>query len=350
MTSSITQAVDNNLVTTDFEPSTDVFKIQIETQKCIQEIINVLINDSYSIIRDKKLDEKKNSYAASTLSKELLINASFALFELGPQIESVEADEDLELPKPDQWCSGVIEFVKPEEIHYRTNELPERNPPTEKNKKEKEKKISKTVIQTNKTVSDSSAKSTTRRNQQKQARSSSINSNLIQQPISNDFHQEISKPQVPHSTALVNKYESFKKQMMNAGKNFTVDSEMNVIPINDPKIASNLLIVPRVTAKKANKPVDMAQTQQKKARSNIQLSRPLRKRHNPTSKLIPTDQPIFDNDIPDVSADHFIIKPGVTIKDGTMVKSAPLSFQTNKYTRNQYNEYVQQIKENSEID
>ena len=103
----------------------DVFQAQVDSQNSIKEIIEILLNSSYSIVKEKMLEGQRFSHAAFTMTRELLIDATSANFYLPPQIESVEADEDLELPKPDSWCSGVLEFCTPDEIEFRVTTLPE---------------------------------------------------------------------------------------------------------------------------------------------------------------------------------------------------------------------------------
>ena len=65
--------------------------------------------------------------------------------------------------------------------------------------------------------------------------------------------------------------------------------------------------------------------------------------------LIPTDQPIFDNDIPEYSTEQVVVKPGVTIRDGAQVKTMPRAEPADKFTRAQYDEYLKNLKASSEV-
>lgn len=321
----------------------DFFNMQLESQIEIKLLINDLINNSVRIARSHELWNEKSKYAAKTISQELLLNATAAEFTLDQELIDINPDDDLELPRPDQWCSGVIPLITPDAINFRTTVLPERNnphvvvpkPPKKEPQATPEKKESpqRHAVQqqsTNKSQKLSKEFKTPTQSNADNSRSRSM------------LSQSYMKTNLSPATQILKAFEISKKQTQGSGRNFTIDSENNVIPIHDPKQLANVLIVPRVQTKRPKQEETVSQPRKYKPAA-VPVNR-LSKKKKAVSRLLQPDQPVFDEEIQDYSATNMVANAGVTIRDGTLVKNVPKPNDTDKITMAQYEEYIHTLK------
>jgi hypothetical protein len=61
------------------------------------------------------------------------------------------------------------------------------------------------------------------------------------------------------------------------------------------------------------------------------------------------DAPVYDEEVANISySDRFICEPGVTFKDGSVVKSRPPIVNPAQMTKDQYAAYLEEIKKSGE--
>jgi hypothetical protein len=143
-------------------------------------------------------------------------------------------------------------------------------------------------------------------------------------------------------------FEEARKRTNVAMKAITVDSDFSVIQINEPKGLPPALIVPKVTTKARAPPRQTATSVLRPARAPP--PRPeAKKRRRPQSMLIVPDVPSFDDEVAGISySDRFVCAPGVTFRDGTVVKTRPQAVNTTQMTRTQYETYLEEMKKSGE--
>ncbi|EAY17793.1 hypothetical protein TVAG_016230 [Trichomonas vaginalis G3] len=324
----------------------DFFKYQLESQTEIRHLIDDILAKSLFIARKHELMNEKSKYAAKTIAQELLLNATAAAFTLDTEITDIDADEDIELPKPDQWCSGVIPLITPDSINFRTTVLPERNNPHVNLPKPQKKEPAATPSQ-NQPKQTSQQSSPSRPQKLTKEMKTPTMSKQDATRSRSMLSQSYIKANITPATQILKAFEISKKQTQGSGRNFTVDQENNIIPIHDPKQLANVLIVPRIAAKRS-KPEEVV-AQPRKYKPPPPMTRISNKKKKAVSKLISPDQPIFDEDIPDYSLDKIAVNPGVTIKDGQNVRNIPKPEVEDKITKAQYDEYIKTLKASQDV-
>ena len=71
----------------------------------------------------------------------------------------------------------------------------------------------------------------------------------------------------------------------------------------------------------------------------------MKKKRKILPKLLEPDVPVFDNEINEVSySDKFVCAPGVTFKDGNVVKTRPPVSNAGQMTRVQYEDYLADLQ------
>ena len=301
----------------------DVFANQIASEAIVSDIIEEIISHGAQILHEKYIASHIKSYAVHTLSMKLIADAVLCFQYLDSSDVITDPDDNLEIPRIDEWSAGVLPFCNPETAVIRPNiqptrvfetpvsdvELPiEISSPAPPIKKEDVKFFSKTERRT-------------------------IMENKI----------KTKKPS--ESVGFSRVFENTKKRTSSQQRNITIDSDLNIIEIQEAKNLPPPLIVPHISTKKA--PVAESNprpTQLQKV--PIRKFRPEKKKIIP--KLIDVDSPKFESEAVQQAfqADKIVIAPGVTIRDGNSIKSRP-PLPSNVMSRAQYEEYIESLKQAS---
>jgi hypothetical protein len=157
-------------------------------------------------------------------------------------------------------------------------------------------------------------------------------------------------PVVTEAQIITKAFEEARKKTNSAMKAVTVDSDFTVIQINEPKGLPPALIVPAVSTKSKAQPPKAPPTTAAVPRvTRPVVSRKEMKKRRPNTALVQADVPIFDEEVANISySDKFVCSPGVTFKDGTIVKSRPPVVNTAQMTRAQYHTYLEEMKKSGE--
>ena len=292
-------------------PFDDILLEQANAERCVREFIDDLLTNCAEIVHSNYLQTQIKPYAARTIAHELIMNSSWAKLSVGPQIFGIVPDDDLPMPRVDQWSNGALVVESPEDAHIRSSVCEFREP----------EKMRKPRRSAGRKLTHPDA----RISAQASCQSAIFAARKPSQPKSK-----------PETNAIVKIFDDAKKQVQTANKNVTVDAELNVIPIQEPKALSPSLIVPRVTLKRAPTKPD-ASPPARRPKPTVQRKS---KKPSPSRTLLPgleEDTPIFDEEVVDVSVtDKFICMPGVTLRDGSIVKSKPNPQKASGLTKSQY--------------
>jgi len=300
----------------------DLFSFQIESQNSIYSVIESILSCCFSRIQEKAILSDIKRVSSQIFMEEIKTNAIFSSFHLGSPLSSVMLDEDLELPPPDSWSCGIITIRDPDTVEIRSDVLVKRDfaPATKRNVEISHKvEISKKILQ--------------------KTQSQLLNSTR--------FKPRVAKPDAIHdksmctpAQALTKSIDATRKQQSSMAKNITVDSEFNVIPIVEPK-SLNGLIVPKVATKKLRND----DSSQPSRRKGYQISKQkATKSRKANVALISSDAPTFDEDAPEFTTDKVIPSNGVTIKEGSYIKSKPKIDKEEKMTKQQYEAYIHELQ------
>ena len=83
-------------------------------------------------------------------------------------------------------------------------------------------------------------------------------------------------------------------------------------------------------------------------RTTATIKKPEAKKRLPP-KIIETDQPKFDTELAEVTfADRIALSPGVTFREGNIVKARPPVVDENQMTRSQYEQYLEEMMRDTE--
>ncbi|OHT04083.1 hypothetical protein TRFO_28442 [Tritrichomonas foetus] len=310
-----------------------------ESTTTVHDFMNELVNKGAEILYMKYIQSQICPYASRTLARELVMNSSWAAFPLDNGDISADVDDDIELPLIDEWAGGVLPVRDTGDgIALRNSITPMRET----------RKTATTNIgsrgQKDGNASGKQSPMTTSRTVSSVMNRTSRNKNEM-------IARSRPKPPLTEAQIITRKFDEAKKKTNTMMKSVTVDSDFSVIQITEPKNLPPSLIVPKVTTKKpSNKQQKVASTTMPRIMKPVAQKNDLKRKRRTQSRLIEQDQPIFDEEIAEVSySDRFVCAPGVTFKDGSTVKSRPQQSNTTQLTRAQYNQYLEEMKRGSDI-
>jgi hypothetical protein len=298
----------------------------------VYALIETLITSGAQILYMRYIESQKIPYASRTLGRELVLNASWASIPLDINEPAADPDDDLVIPPIDEWAGGVLPVRDTDTATLRTSVTPQRE-----------------FRQTG----------PLRRTLQPQDESSDSRRAPVEKPTSTtrpvqrsggDKKRAKAPPVVTEGQIIMKQFEEARKKSNISMKAITVDSDFTVIPIQEPKGLPPALIVPKIGLK-AKSPVLPTTTKAGSALGAIpkgpRLSGPrneTKKKRMPSLILAP-DVPVFDDEGANISyTEKFVCAPGVTLKDGTIVKSRPPAVNSSQMTRNQYESYLEEMK------
>lgn len=299
----------------------------------VREVLDDIITQGAEILHLKYLRSQIKPYASRTLAQELIMNTSWAFEPLGFADITIESDEDIDLPAIDEWAGGVIPVRDADANALRLAVTPVRE-------------VRRTITTTQSklkldtdSVATPSGTST---------RSGAVSSSSVSKAKNKQETQvrQVRKPQISVADELRKTFEEQKKKTAQSLKSCTVDADFSIIQIVEPHNLPPSLIVPKVTTKKALK--SEPSTTQIRAVRPPAPTKQAAPRRKPLPKLVEPDTPIFDEEMHEINyGDKFVCAPGVTFKDGNVVKSRPQQSNPNQMTKAQYEHYLEEMKKNS---
>ncbi|KAK8881567.1 hypothetical protein M9Y10_004311 [Tritrichomonas musculus] len=317
-------------------PNYDSFLfLQRDSEEVVNEIIESIIMNGAKILHTNYLKTQINPYIAKTIGQELIMNSMWAKLPLGDELNELEGlpDEDLELPKIDSWANGSLMVF--ESMPLRSS-CPQEKLVHKISQKEKKPKDQKGNQNSNNEASEKVVNQKTS-SPKKTVKSPKLTSN-----------KTIKATKQSSGQLMMNRI--FEETKKSNGKNITMDSDFNIIEITEHKSFTSSLIVPKVTTKRLQKDEPVSKITKPKIRIPIQ-KRDTKIRKKPLPKLLQVDTPIFDEDQQTAPVvENFNCSPGVTFKEGNLIKSKPASFISNEFTRAQYQEYLKELQSTSKGD
>jgi hypothetical protein len=134
-------------------------------------------------------------------------------------------------------------------------------------------------------------------------------------------------------------------------KAVTVDADFNVIQIQEPKGLPPNLIVPKIAGRKGAKEEREKGSSISGRSVRVTILKPEPPKRKLPQRIVEVEQPKFDNEITEATfADKIVCAPGVTFRDGIVVKSRPPQNNANQLTRTQYEEYLKEMKRMADAD
>ncbi|KAK8881918.1 hypothetical protein M9Y10_044556 [Tritrichomonas musculus] len=376
-----------------------------QSTEAAQEFINDLLTRCAKIIHEKEMFSRRFNFASHALSKELLMNISWSFPPLdntdynNNESEMVHSnnfdpDDDLEMPPIDEWAGGVLPVRDAEATGLRTavdptpktpsglpksgSHTPRRRPNTTKN---------------NAPVQNQDSNKTQQQQDQQNDNSSSVNTTLTTTAATtmsrtktqkNTISKKKVKPPPTPADTILKTFEDIRKKSNVSTKSVTVDSDFSVIQITEPHGLPPSLIVPRIQTKKISnkdesgdgksdtisgrpgpRTARLRNTIKKTnnstrsvvgstgitstyGRATATIKKPEAKKRLPP-KIIETDQPKFDTELSEVTfADRIALSPGVTFREGNVVKTRPPLTDENQMTRSQYEQYLEEMMRDTE--
>lgn len=302
----------------------------------VAEVIDQLIQDGAKILYMKYIQSQIVPYASRTLARELIMNATWASIPLDCKEPVAEPDDDLGLPPIDEWAGGVLPVRGTESAALRCSQTPQREfrkPPVHKPKFTEEEKVveAKNLTARSRSGNVPFAERSSRKNQEKKPKKT--------------------EPQLTEAQIITKTFDEARKKTNVIMKAVTVDSDFTVIQINEPKGLPPALIIPKVSTKgKQGQPKErnVVQTMPRIKKPVLTRNDQRQKRRRPQTRLVEPDVPVFDEEVADISySDRFVCAPGVTFKDGSMIKSRPQVVNSAQLTRAQYEAYLEEMKRNN---
>ena len=301
-----------------------------ETTEAVYEVIDKIINDCAEIIYKKYIQTQLFPYASRTIAEELLVNASWTMIPIDDGNITAEPDDDLEIPPIDEWAGGVLPIRSQSDLScLRCSVTPQRD----------SRKTPRTIH-------------STRAPSGPQPPEKSAPKDITKSPLtftSRSFKKKEShsktdtKPHLTEAQIITKAFEEAKKKTKSPMKAVTVDSSFAVIPINEPKSLPPTIIVPKVSITKPAKPAPAPQGKRHAAQQREKASR----RRTAPARLLEQDSPVFDEDAADAPIDdRLVCAPGVTFKDGSVVKSRAQQTSSLQFTRAQFDQYLEEMKRN----
>jgi hypothetical protein len=302
-----------------------------ESTDAALSVLEQVITEGAKILYMKYIMSQIRPYASRTLTRELIMNATWASIPLDSREIFAEEDEDLEIPPIDEWAGGVLPVRGSDTASLRCSVTPQR-----------EVKRATPVHRPRTTVEKEPEPRVTR------APERLIRARTAARPESQAAKPKKKKEVVlTEAQIIIKTFDEARKKSNVAMKSVTVDSDFSVIQITEPKGLPPALIIPKVTVKTkggAGKPA-VAPTVPRVTRTATKQEP---KRRRPQVKLVEPDTPVFDEEVADISySDRFVCVPGVTFKDGTVVKSRPPVVNPSQLTRSQYEAYLEDMKKNN---
>jgi hypothetical protein len=141
-----------------------------------------------------------------------------------------------------------------------------------------------------------------------------------------------------------------RRQTSNPNAKVTLDTDLTVISVAEPKSFGPALVVPKITAKNPARTDSVQLLPRRVARKPPEKAiAAARKRRAQLSRLVEPDVPAFDEMASDITiGERVLCAPGVTLREGTLVKSKPRDRNPGLMTMSQYEEYIKQLKGETE--
>jgi hypothetical protein len=298
-------------------------------------IVEDLIALGAQVLYRRYIESQRIPYAARTLARELVLNASWASIHLDNEEITALPDDDLTIPPIDEWAGGVLPVHTSDTSDLRTSVTPQRefrqtgllrrslHPPDE-------------IAECRRGAGERPNVLVPRLN----ARS--------------DHEKKLAKPIIAltEGQIITKAFDEARKKTRMAMKTLTVDSDFSVIQIQEPKDLPPPLIVPKVSAK-AKSVVAIRTTATlsvipKAPRGSLsKVDGKLKKK--PLAALLQPDLPVFDEAIATIShTDRFVCGAGVTFRDGPIVRSRPPPTNNAQMSRDQYDAYLAEMQRDGE--
>lgn len=371
-----------------------------QSTEAANEFLDELLTRCAKILHEKEMISRRFNFAAHSLSKELLMNVSWAY----PPLDNIDfnidysnptnsnnfdPDDDLEMPPIDEWAGGVLPVRDAEATGLRTAVDP--TPKTPSGFPKSGSHTPRRRPNTNKTATPNpnlnQDQNKTQDQQETDQQSEATKSATATATLSRTKTQGVTiakkkvKPPPTPADTILRTFEDIRKKSNVSTKSVTVDSDFSVIQITEPHGLPPSLIVPRIQTKKmSNKDDGDGKTETMSGRSGPRTAR-LRNTMNKTNsiktarptigntgysratatikkpeakkrlppKIIETDQPKFDTELSEVTfADRIALSPGVTFREGNIVKTRPPATDENQMTRSQYEQYLEEMMRDTE--
>lgn len=306
---------------------------QRESEDAAHQIIETILLSAFDILHTHQLQKQIKPYAAKTISQELIMNSMWAKLSIGPNlsINDTIPDDDLEMPRIDSWANGALDVF--EDIQLRSSTAEEHS----------FKKIGKVKEKPSSSLSFQIPEET---KEKQTVLSPSKKKKTIQTP--KKITSSHTKSQLPNNSASAIQ-RLFDETKKSTSKNITMDADLNIIEIAERKGMASSLIVPKVATKRFPKIDNTSKTPAK--RMTYQRRDTKSQKKKPLPKLLQPDLPTFDETATtEPIADRVICAPGVTFKEGSMVKTMPYVLKPNEISRAQYQAYIDDFTRNSEED
>jgi hypothetical protein len=294
--------------------------------EAVYSVLEQIVLDGAKILYMRYIQSQKIPYASRTLARELVLNASWASIPLTiPEIVA-EPDMDLTLPPIDEWSGGVLPVRSAERVPLRASVTPQRE-------------MRRTgLFHRTRPVEEEVEKKTPR---QPTTAISASPSKAAAKP-------KKAVPVITEAQIITKAFEEARKKANVIMKAVTVDSDFTVIQINELKGLPPALIIPTISTK-GKAPAKTTTNVVAVPRVTRPVTRTEAKKKRPRTSLLQPDVPKYDEEVANISyADKFICAPGVTFKDGTVVKSRPPIVDNAQMTKSQYAVYLEEMKRSGE--
>jgi hypothetical protein len=311
----------------DFVHEQKLLDLRIPTDD-VHSIVEHIVTAGAQILYTRYIESQKIPYASRTLARELVLNASWSSIALDCASIFAEPDDDLLLPPIDEWAGGVLPVRDADVASLRCSVTPPR---------EMRKSI----------TLHRSQVLTPEMTDQKPPPRPTIPRSAGPRP-SSQARRKKAPPVVTEAERITQVFDEARKRTNVAMKAVTVDSDFSVIQINEPKGLPPTLIVPKVTVKPKPPPKQQTVTAARPVRT-APVRTPAKRKRKPPSILLAPDMPVFDEELTGISySDKFVCVPGVTFRDGQVVKTRPPLVNNTQMTRSQYESYLEEMKRSGE--
>jgi hypothetical protein len=297
----------------------------------VHSIVEQIILEGAQVLYMRYIASQRIPYASRTLALELCLTASWTSITLDLSEPTAYPDTDLTLPPIDEWSGGVLPVRNAEQLPLRVSATPQRE-------------LRKTgLFRRTRPLADEEQDKPPARGAARPATAAPSASKAALKPRK-------AAPVITEAQVITKAFDEARKKTNSAMKAVTVDADFTVIQINEPKGLPPALIVPTVSTKgKAPvKPPASALGTPKVTRPTVAKT-DAKKRRRPQTALVAPDMPVFDEEVANISySDRFICEPGVTFKDGSVVKSRPPIVNPAQMTKAQYGVYLEEMKKSGE--
>jgi hypothetical protein len=304
-------------------PFEAIFHSQLEAEVAVPAVVEALLRDCMRLAHARHIAAETVPFAIRAVIQELRLNACWCALPLGDQPPPPLPDENLGLPRPDQLANGALTVVRPDAVALRASACAARGewgaprPPGAR----------------------------------AQARAESPPPEEPQMPMPElrpaGFRARRPAPgqrAVAEEPPIAKLFEEKRKQILRANKNVTVDMELNIIPVQEQRVLGPALIVPRVAAGRARRGTEGVAQPARRVSHGIPDKAKAAGRKKP-DPLVAPDLPVFEDGFTEASvADRIVCAAGVTLRDGSVVRSKPKQMKPGAMTRAQYEEYRKQME------